>query len=122
MLDASWFTLDTITCGFLWYTFGEAGVLPQVVAVVMIVNFTRIKDCKELREGPVCTRQIFERSSPPHFSLQVVCKKGGIFSEAYSMCFGTCNRISIISFFFACFAMTTEMCCVSIHSRLDAYT
>ena len=70
----------------------------------------------------MCTRQIVEQSPPPHFSLQVVCKKSGVFSGAYSMYFGTCNRISMKLAFFACFAMTTEMCCVSIHSRLDACT
>ena len=103
LFDASRLTVDTITCGFLWYTFSEAGVLPEAVAVVMIVIFMRIKDSKELREGPVCTRQIFEQSSPPHFSLQVVCKKGGVFSGAYSMYFGTCNRISMKLAFFCLF-------------------
>ena len=52
MFDASQLTVDTSTCGFLWYTFSEAGVLPEAVAVVMIVIFMCIKDCKELSEGP----------------------------------------------------------------------
>ena len=52
MFDASRLNVDTSTCGFLWYTFSEAGVLLEAVAIVMIVIFMRIKDCKELREGP----------------------------------------------------------------------
>ena len=58
MLDASRVTIDTSTGGFLWYTFSKTAILPEDVAVAMIVNFTRIKDCKELREGILCTRQI----------------------------------------------------------------
>ena len=52
MFNASRLTVDPSTCGFLWYMFSEAAVLPEVVAVVMIVIFMLIKDCKELREGP----------------------------------------------------------------------
>ena len=49
----------------------------------------------------MCTRQIFEQSPPPHFSLRVMWKKGGVISGAYSMYFGTCNRISMkLAFFF----------------------
>ena len=55
MLDASRVTIDTSTGGFLWYAFSKTAVLPEDVAVAMIVN---CQDCKELREVLVCTGQI----------------------------------------------------------------
>lgn len=53
----------------------------------MVVNLTRIKDRKEWREEAYAW--IFEQpSSPtPHlkFCFELVCKKGGVFLEAYSI-------------------------------------
>ena len=64
----------------------------------------------------MCTRQIVEQSPPPHFSLQVVCKKGGVFSGAYSMYFGTCNRISMKLAFFLPVLPWQQKCAVSVYT------
>ena len=46
------------------------------VTVVAIVNFMRIKDCEEWREGNMHeSNWIFEQTLPPQF-FRKVCKKG----------------------------------------------
>ena len=54
----------------------SGGCEVEATAVVVIVNFTHIKDCEERREGRMHrTNSIFEQTPPPHFCLKVVCKK-----------------------------------------------
>ena len=48
------------------------------LAVITIVSFACIKDCKELKEGCMhVTNWIFGKHPLPQFCLKLVCKKGG---------------------------------------------
>ena len=84
----------------------------KATAFVTIVDFVRMKNCKEQREGVYMHKMNISANATLILSQHILRKRGGIFLVAYDVCTVRRNDSSVrVDFIF----LSTAICCCCIH-------